>query len=132
MKGKAKPEKIQTFKNFVNLFGIDVPKVIQGSPSYFGHKLQELIALCKSLGIPNLLITLTMNDGWEETKIIKGKATIDDPVMMMIIFFKKYLDIIEAIEGKNNNGIGIFGKVRACFKRIEFQNRGAPHFHILL
>ena len=72
---------------------------------------------------PDLFITITLNEEDEDilVKIRDGgaKLSTDDPVTLTEYFFKKQKRINK-------------GKVTSCFQRIEYQDRGAPHSHILL
>lgn len=95
-------------------------------------------------------MTLTANDSWPELKQIlsnnKNKSSIMNPVEVSEYFFQRLYLMMEHINSKkgmkNFNkklvfssnkslNLGIFGKVNHYWIRIECQNRGSLHAHML-
>ncbi|CAF0707230.1 unnamed protein product, partial [Brachionus calyciflorus] len=113
-------------------YGNCVPRSITGSKSYWSSKYYDLISIINNKGLPSLFVTLTANDSWPELKKIlstkKNKSSIFNPVEVSEFFFHRLYAVMEEIKSKN----GIFGEVRHYWSRIECQNRGALHAHILL
>lgn len=122
---------------------------IRGSAAYWKRCCAELIAMVRSLGAPTWFATFSCNDlNWEDmTKallIADGRFDIEPeelsyqerlelvekyPVVISRQFMLRVSALISFI--KCNNEI-FGGPVVDYWYRIEFQNRGSPHLHMLL
>ncbi len=141
---------VKDVREHENKYGSVVPSSITGSKTYWNARKLDLLALVRDLGKPALFVTLTQNDNWlelqqacgeisvEELEIldqpimqpaIGGKSVVNFPVETVVAFFKR-LDMFmkSCIHNKN----GPFGEVMDFWYRIEYQNRGALHCHMLL
>ncbi|RNA06979.1 DNA helicase ATP, partial [Brachionus plicatilis] len=109
-------------KNDYFEYGNCVPRCITGSKAYWKSKNYDLVSMVNNKGLPALFLTLTANDSWCELKsILSGKkktAAIFNPIEVLMK------------EIKSDNGL--LGKVENYWTRIECQNRGSLHAHILL
>lgn len=122
--------------NFENYYKYQhfIPKSIIGSKNYWKSKYNDLTAMVQRIGLPSLFVTLTQNDSWPELQQLLQKypkdrrATIFNPVDVAEYFFKRFNLVLNEIKRKN----GIFGEVINYWYRVEFQNRGAIHIHMLL
>ncbi|CAF1074181.1 unnamed protein product [Brachionus calyciflorus] len=108
-------------------YGNCIPKSITGSKAYWKAKYHDLISIINSKGLPNLFVTLTANDSWPELKILleknKNKCPLFNPVEVSEYFFNRLSSIMKQVNSKN---------VTNHWCRIECQNRGSLHAHILL
>lgn len=71
-------------------------------------------------------------NGFGDINPRNGMYLRDIPVPL-VLYSYKYLSLIsDAISGKRNNRIGIFGSVAAYMFRIEYTKNGIPHLHCLV
>ena len=87
------------------------------------------MAICREHHKPDLFITMTCNQHWEEIQreLRKGETARDRPDIVARVFKQKKDQLLKDI-----NSSKVFGKVPACLWVIEFQKRGLPHVHILV
>ncbi|CAN1837197.1 ATP-dependent DNA helicase PIF1 [Linum perenne] len=103
-----------------------------GSPRYKYENFQDAVAICRTLGYPDLFITFTCNTNWPEVQFMVDlvrQTGIKDPNradVMARVFKIKLTQLISEIKTKE-----IFGKPVAFVQAIEFQKRGLPHAHML-
>ncbi|CAN1186335.1 ATP-dependent DNA helicase PIF1 [Linum perenne] len=103
-----------------------------GSPRYKYENFQDAVAICRTLGYPDLFITFTCNTNWPEVQFMVDlvqQSGIKDPNradIMARVFKIKLTQLISEIKTKE-----IFGKPVAFVQAIEFQKRGLPHAHML-
>ncbi|XP_025625167.1 uncharacterized protein [Arachis hypogaea] len=109
---------------------IVLPATFTGGPRYMIQNYQDAMAICRSIGYPDLFITVTCNPQWEELKRYCKENNLkpEDRPDMVCRLFKAKLDILIKDIQKNR----IFGTSRAVIYTIEFQKRGLPRAHILL
>ncbi|XP_019195885.1 PREDICTED: uncharacterized protein LOC109189730 [Ipomoea nil] len=109
---------------------IILPSSFTGGARYMIQNYQDAMAICRSIGYPNLFITFTCNPKWPEIQRFLEKINLkaeDRPDIVCKVFKMKLDCLIKEIKyGK------LFGPVRAVIYTIEFQKRGLPHAHILL
>ena len=106
-----------------------IPPKLPGTKSYWSREYLDLATFCERQGLPDYFITLTANDGWVELKaMLGGQAPHFRPVESTLLFMQKYRDIKDLLWGRKC----IFGRATDHWQRIEFQNRGALHVHLLL
>ncbi|XP_057734594.1 uncharacterized protein LOC130950047 [Arachis stenosperma] len=109
---------------------IILPATFTGGPRYMIQNYQDAMAICRSIGYPDLFITFTCNPQWEEIKRYCKETNLkpeDRPDVICRLFKAKLEKLIKDIH-KNR----IFGVSKAVIYTIEFQKRGLPHAHILL
>jgi PIF1-like helicase/Helitron helicase-like domain at N-terminus len=128
-----------------------VMRSLRGSGAYWKQALNELIGQIRCLGPPTWFITLSCNDlHWLD--MIKAlliadndarkdedepNIVIDDvqklieqyPVVVSRHFMRRIKAFMKFIQA-NERVLG--GKVSDFWWRIEFQNRGSPHLHLLV
>ena len=100
-----------------------------GSPRWYNSKFQDGMAICRKYRKPDLFITFTCNQNWEEIKqeLREGETVQDRPDLVARVFKLKKDQLMNDIKlGR------VFGKVSAFLWVIEFQKRGLPHAHILI
>ncbi len=102
--------------------------MLKGSPRNLAEIFQDGMAVVRSLGRPDLFVTVTCNPLWPEiTNEIKNVENSQKLTIICRIFRIKLNAILDDIFKKQ-----IFGKVKASMYVIEFQKRGLPHAHILI
>ena len=110
------------------------------SPSYWSKRQNEVRAMCREYGDPDLMITFTFVNKWPEVKETEDNLhemfgfPMDlrfAPVETMMIWKHRFLDIKDRSFQTLIQSIG-FGTVRHFVWRLEFQARGAPHVHSLI
>lgn len=127
-------------------------KSLPNSVQYWSERKNELFAMIRQLGKPTMFLTISANEiRWPHllellkkfsnifsdidvdqlTREMRCDLVSDDPVIFAIYFNKLTQVIMKIISAKTNNPFGKF-RVIDHFLRIEFQNRGSPHAHILL
>ena len=129
-------QKRDLFQYFASKISYKLPGTVPYNKHYY-HRLRTIMLneeLVNGKAHPDLFITITLNEG--EVALLAqirdwAKVTTDDPVRVNDYFFKREKRLNKAIYGTGGKA-GIFGKVTSSFCRIEYQDRGAPHAHILL
>ena len=120
---------------------------IRGTTEYFSKLAMDIKWMIRHLGPPTLFITVSIAE-WYSEPLLDYLRTVNknkhnninnmtaaelcamDPVSVNIHFHKKWHAIFnKLIKSKTTP---IFGEVLDHFWRIEYQSRGAPHFHCLL
>ncbi|XP_022025052.1 uncharacterized protein LOC110925406 [Helianthus annuus] len=114
-----------------------LPSSFTGGSRYMMQKYLDAMAICKSVGYPDLFITITCNPNWPEIYRClneKGLKPQDRPDIISRLFKIKINHLIQ--DFKINK---FFGEIQAGFLfnvtviyTIEFQKRGLPHAHICL
>lgn len=122
---------------------------MRGSAAYWKKAYTELVAQIRCLGPPHFFVTLSCNDlHWEDFREALSmvnnidKSVIDsmdiaavqqlieqNPVLISRQFMKRVNALMSFLH-KNDEVFG--GKVVDHWWRIEFQNRGSPHLHMVL
>jgi hypothetical protein len=110
-------------------FGSILPQNVPGTKEYFLNRFLDLTAMNRHLGPAHLFVTLTLNEGDPALRAyLGGKPAVRCPVQVTRFFMEKFGAIKELVFGARC----VFGPVQDHWYRIEFQNRGAPHAHILI
>ena len=109
-----------------------LPATYIGSPRYMQQNYQDAMAIMRSVGRPDLFITMTCNPKWKEIKeVLKkfspGTTPNDIPNITVRLFYTKFKSLLEDVTKYK-----VFGNVIAHIFTIEFKKRGLPHAHILL
>lgn len=99
---------------------IVLPSTFTGSPRYMMQNYQDAMAICRSMGNPDLFITFTANPKWPEVQYmiqkIEGQNTEDRPDVITRIF-KLKLDMMM----KDLIGGTFFGKANAgMYDKLSF------------
>ena len=132
--------------------GYRIFKTIRNSPQYWENQKKEVFAMIRQLGLPTLFLSLSANDlQWSELIIALGKlvdnkdyaAEIErntlswetrsrlvqsDPVTCVRHFDHRVSQFIETILKCPQSPMGV---LKDFFYRVEFQQRGSPHIHML-
>nr|XP_043627847.1 uncharacterized protein LOC122599407 [Erigeron canadensis] len=107
-----------------------LPSSFTGGSRYMMQKYLDAMAICKSVGYPDLFITVTCNPNWPEIYrcLVDKNLTPEDRPDIIARMFKIKLDEIinDFVKEK------FFGEVQAVIYTVEFQKRGLPHAHICL
>ena len=132
--------------------GYRIFKTIRNSPQYWENQKKEVFAMIRQLGLPTLFMSLSANDlHWSELIITLGKL-IDkkdytealksntlswdirsrlvqsDPVTCVRHFDHRVSQFIQTVLKSPQSPLGI---LEDYFYRVEFQQRGSPHIHML-
>ena len=132
--------------------GYRIFKTIRNSPQYWENQKKEVFAMIRQLGLPTLFLSLSANDlQWSELIIALGRlvdnkdytAEIErnnlswetrarlvqsDPVTCVRHFDYRVSKFIETILKSPQSPLGV---LKDFFYRVEFQQRGSPHIHML-
>ena len=132
--------------------GYKIFRTIRNSPQYWENQKKEVFAMIRQLGLPSLFISLSANDlHWPELIIALGKLvdhkdyteavaskTLSwetrtrlvqaDPVTCVRHFDHRVSRFIETVLKSPESPLGI---LQDYFYRVEFQQRGSPHIHML-
>ncbi|XP_054706995.1 uncharacterized protein LOC129216803 [Uloborus diversus] len=122
---------------------------LRGSAAYWRGALNELVAQIKCLGPPTYFVTFSCNDlHWTDMKkalLIVDDRSDEDPNDLDIISTQRLIEQYPVIVSRhfmvrvnalmklilrNNKILG--GKVNDFWWRVEFQNRGSPHLHMII
>ena len=119
-------------------------KKIRGTIAYFRNALNNLLSMLRSVGPPTLFITLSADDmHWPELGMCLDGITYEfashratnydsmrsDPLLSAIHFDRRFAALFKYIIKDKDSPLG---SVSDYFIRVEFQNRGSPHYHIFL
>ncbi|XP_074336548.1 uncharacterized protein LOC141673702 [Apium graveolens] len=112
-----------------------LPSSHTGGPRYSAQNYQDVMAICRWVGYPDLFITFTCKPKWKEINDILGlidqKDDLNKVDIVSHVFEIKLQQLMHYIKKEQP-----FGKVMACkfasLYTIKFQKRGLPHAHILL
>ena len=132
--------------------GYRIFKTMRNSPQYWENQKKEVFAMIRQLGIPTLFISLSANDlHWSELIITLGKLVDkqdyteavesntlswqtrsrlvqSDPVTCVRHFDHRVSQFIQTISKSPECPLGVLDDF---FYRVEFQQRGSPHIHML-
>ncbi len=112
-------------------------KQIRGTSAYWKDQLADLLARIKHLGIPELFLTVSVDDmNWPEmAEIMKHDMGLDyknladavkkNPVIVALYADRRIQALIKYIKESK-----VFGEVSDYICRAEFQNRGSVHYHM--
>ena len=132
--------------------GYKIFRTIRNSPQYWENQKKEVFAMIRQLGLPTLFISLSANDlHWPELLIALGKLVDNkdyteavtnktlsweirsrlvqsDPVTCVRHFDYRVSQFIATILKSPESPLGL---LKDYFYRVEFQQRGSPHIHML-
>ncbi|XP_038709423.1 uncharacterized protein LOC120004225 isoform X1 [Tripterygium wilfordii] len=108
-----------------------LPSSFTGSPRYMIQNYHDAMAICRTMGNPDLFITFTCNVQWVEIQnalnLIPGQKIEDRPDIVSRVFHMKLDEFMSDIKKGH-----YFGKVVAAIYTVEFQKRGLPHVHVIV
>ncbi|KAF1891422.1 hypothetical protein Lal_00017056, partial [Lupinus albus] len=107
-----------------------LPSTFVGGRRYMDQLYFDGMAICSSLGFPDLFLTMTCNPNWPEiVRILKpmGLKPHDRPNIISRVFKMKFEELLHDLKKRH-----VLGKVLAYMYTIEFQKRGLPHAHLLI
>lgn len=124
-------------------------KKLRGSAAYWNTALTELLAQIRCLGPPHFFFTSSSNDlHWIDMRkallIADGRDAVDPDSLTVqetqrliekfpTVVSRQFMIRVSALLVLLKNNQDIFGaKVKDFYWRIEFQNRGSPHLHMVL
>lgn len=131
--------------------GYYIFRTLRNSPAYLSSKKKDVFAMIRQLGLPTWFISLSSADTrWQDllktlstlngktlsqeeiedlTWNEKSKLVKQDPVTCARFFDNRVQLFINTFLKSPHNPLGV---VTDLFRRVEFQNRGSPHIHMLL
>ena len=110
------------------------------APAYWSRRQAEVRAMCREFGDPDLMLTLTFVNKWEEVTVTEQSLRqvfnfpLDSrfcPLETLMIWKSRFYDAKGANFEELMQALG-FGPVKHFVWRMEFQVRGAPHVHALI
>ena len=132
--------------------GYRIFKTIRGTPPYFEQKKRDVFAMIKQLGLPTWFISLSAAEThW--TPLLKclfkltndkdltseqiaqmdweGKTSLvqSNPVTCVRYFDHRVQRFINNVLKSSHQPLG---KINDFFYRVEFQQRGSPHIHMII
>jgi len=132
--------------------GYRIFKSIRGSPPYFEQRKRDLFAMIRQLGLPTWFVSLSAADiHWTDllqclAKLVDNKELTyeqveelewgqktrlvqSDPVTCVRYFDHRVQLFINNVLKSHHEPIG---KITDFFYRVEFQQRGSPHIHMVV
>ena len=106
-----------------------LPSSYAGSPRHMHEYAQDAIAYVRLYGRPDLFITFTCNQSWDEILqlLLQGQSAVHRHDITARVFRQKLKSLINYIVK-----LEVFGSVRCWMYSVEWQKRGLPHAHILI
>jgi hypothetical protein len=106
-----------------------LPATHTNSRRMLRQNYMNVIALSNERGPPDFFITMTTNTKWPEIteSLHPGEKAVDRPEVVARVFYCKLLQMWRILTEKN-----LFGEVVWGSYRVEFQQRGLPHAHIVI
>ncbi|KAF1881881.1 hypothetical protein Lal_00038523 [Lupinus albus] len=107
-----------------------LPSTFVGSRRYMDQLYFDGMAICSSLGFPDLFLTMTCNPNWPEiVRILKpiGLKPHDRPDIISRVFKMKFEELLHDLKKRH-----VLGKVLAYMYTIEFKKRWLPHSQLLI
>ena len=132
--------------------GYRIFRTIRNSPQYWQNQKKEVFAMIRQLGIPTLFMSFSANDlNWADLIVTLGKIVDNqdysedlknntlswqtrsrlvqsDPVTCVRHFDNRVNQFIQTILKNKHSPLGFLSDF---FYRVEFQQRGSPHIHML-
>ena len=132
--------------------GYRIFRTIRNSPQYWENQKRDVFAMIRQLGLPTLFLSLSANDlYWPELIVTLGKLVDNkdytedlrngtlswqtrsrlvqsDPVTCVRHFDHRVSKFIETVLKSTTSPLGV---LKDYFYRVEFQQRGSPHIHML-
>ena len=121
-----------------------VPTDIPGTPGWHKSKLEDLKAVCGTKGLPHAFLTLTSDEAsptrWSEVDVLEAILRTynkdfkwhDAPCEHAQVFLDKLNWFLDNYILDTANSKHIYGRVTYFVVRLECQQRGCLHAHIML
>ncbi|KID83911.1 DNA helicase PIF1, ATP-dependent [Metarhizium guizhouense ARSEF 977] len=113
-----------------------IPGSIRTGEAYFLEKERLVNSMISGHGLPQLFITLTFNEGWEEFKnilrSISPSAMPSNHPWEGVQYYYERIHNLKSKFWKGKSNHAKFGILKELIERFEFQLRGAIHSHCLL
>ncbi|XP_062602358.1 uncharacterized protein LOC134264070, partial [Saccostrea cucullata] len=132
--------------------GFFVFRQLRNSPAYLETRKKDVFAMIRQLGLPTWFMSLSaadtrwndliralgvLNDGKEYTDeeidsmtwFEKSKLVQKDPITCTRYFDHRFRMFMNSVLRSDHHPIGV---VKDFFYRIEFQQRGSPHVHMIV
>ena len=106
-----------------------VPSSVSGSAAYMKKKFLDLCTFVNTHGMPDIFLTLTANE--KEWADVLARCDGRSPCSIPVEVAEQMDHRFRALMGEINKG-NVFGKIKGRFVKLEYQDRGALHYHILL
>lgn len=105
------------------------PFTFVGSPRHMHEYAQDAMAYVARYGQPDLFITFTCNQAWQDVKdhLLPHQSAPKRHDIMARVFRQELLKLMDMITKHQ-----MFGPTKCHMYSIEWQKRGLPHSHILI
>ena len=124
-------DRSNTSENYYK-YGTLLPATITGSKSYMKRKWLQLLESVHAKGPGDLFVTLTTNDSWDVLNSVLQQYGNSSPVLHRVDVSEYFFKRFEALHGTLQGTKSVFGEVEHWWYRVESQNRGALHIHMIL
>lgn len=106
-----------------------IPSSFTGSAQYWKKVTNQGFYLTLILGPPKFFVTITFNPKWNEVTALNNNEAllINNSPLIARIFNQKRQCFIDYIKKRK-----IFGNIEGLLWRVEYQQRGYPHCHLLI
>ena len=106
-----------------------LPSSYAGSPRHMHECAQDAIAYVRLYGRPDLFITFTCNQSWDEIQqlLLQEQSAVHRHDITARVFRRKLKSLINYIVK-----LEVFGSVGCWMYSVEWQKRRLPHAHILI
>ncbi|GMF45672.1 unnamed protein product [Phytophthora fragariaefolia] len=105
-----------------------LPSTHPGGPRHMFKSYQDVMAVVRGFGKPDVFMTMTCSPTWDEIqeKIPdENQSAQDRPDVVARVYQMKLASLLKDLDE------GVLGRVQARIYVVEFQKRGLPHAHIL-
>ncbi|XP_051163766.1 uncharacterized protein LOC127283125 [Leptopilina boulardi] len=106
-----------------------LPSTFIGSPRNMMQHYQDLMAIVRKHGKPDIFLTMTCNPNWRKIRenLCESQTAVDRPDLVARVFSLKVKYLMDLIVRQR-----FFGEVLSFVYVIEFEKRGLPHIHLLI
>ena len=106
-----------------------LPSSYAGSLRHMHEYAQDSIAYVRLYGRPNLFITFTCYQSWDEIQrlLLQGQSAVHKYDIMVRVFRQKLKSLTKYMVK-----LKVFGSVRCWMYSVEWPKRGLPHAYILI
>ena len=107
----------------------DLTYVHATTPRDMHRGYQDLTAIVRKFGKPDLFVTVTCNPEWSEmaAALLESNTPADRPEIVAHVFKLRLDSLVKEVEVDR-----IFGETVACRPPVESQKRGLQHAHIFI
>lgn len=104
-----------------------VPRKMQNSSTYWNEVENNGFLLSAKYGAPTFFLTFTTNLDWDEFKDIREFDSYHNGSAISRVFKIRFHRVLKYLQASY-----LFGTNHAIIWRIEYQQRGLPHAHVLI